>query len=38
MNSHKKKMTQMDKLLSEERSIAEVINNYFVNTSKSLNL
>ena len=37
MNSHKKKMTQMDKLLSEERSIAEVINNYF-NTSKSLNL
>ena len=38
MNSYKKKITEMDELLSEKRSIAEVINNYFVNTSKSLNL
>ena len=29
---------EKDKLLSEERSIAEVMNNYFADTSKSLNL
>ena len=38
MNSYKKMITEMDELLSAKRSIAEVINNYFVNTSKSLNL
>ena len=29
---------EKDKLLSDERSIAEVMNNYFVNITKSLNL
>ena len=29
---------EKDKLLSEERSIAEVMNNYFIDISKNLNL
>ena len=32
------RIIEKDKLLSEERSIAEVMNNYFVDISKSLNL
>ena len=38
MNSNKMRIIEKDKLLSEERSIAEVMNNYFVDISKSLNL
>ena len=38
MNFNKTMITEKDKLLSEERFIAEVMNNYFVDISKSLNL
>ena len=38
MNSNKMMMIEKDKLLSEEGSIAEAMNNYFVAISKSLNL
>ena len=38
MNSKKMMIIEKDKLLSEERSIAEVMNNYFVDISKGLNL
>ena len=38
MNSNKMMMIGKDKLLSEEGSIAEAMNNYFVAISKSLNL
>ena len=38
MNSNKMMIIEKDKLLSEERSIAEVMNNYFADISKSLNL
>ena len=38
MNSNKMMIIEKDKLLSEERSIAEVVNNYFADISKSLNL
>ena len=38
MNSNKMMITEKDKLLSEEESIAEVMNNYFVDVSKSLKL
>ena len=38
MNSNKMMIIEKDKSLSEERSIAEVMNNYFVDLSKSLNL
>ena len=38
MNSNKMMIIEKDKLLSEEESIAEVMNNYFVDVSKSLKL
>ena len=38
MNFNKMMILEEDKLLSEEGSIAEVMNNYFVDISKSLNL
>ena len=38
MNSNKMMIIEKDKLLSEEGSIAEVMNNYFVDMSKSVNL
>ena len=38
MNSNKVMMIEEDKLLSEQSSIAEIMNNYFVDISKSLNL
>ena len=38
MNSNKMMIIEKDKLLSEENSIAEVMDNYFVDISKSLNL
>ena len=38
MNFNKMMIFEEDKLLSEEGSIAEVMNNYFVDISKSLNL
>ena len=38
MNSNKMMIIEKDKLLSEESSNAEVINNYFVDIKKSLNL
>ena len=38
MNSNKMMIIEKSKLLSEERSIAEVMNKYFVGVSKSLNL
>ena len=34
MNSNKMMIIEKDKLLSEEGSIAEVMNNYFVDISK----
>ena len=38
INSNKMMIIEKDKLLSEERSIAEVMNNYFIDISKNLNL
>ena len=38
MNSNKMMIIEKDKLLSEEGSIAEVMNNYVVDISKSQNL
>ena len=38
MNSNKMMIIEKDKVLSEERSIAKVMNNYFADISKSLNL
>ena len=38
MKSNKMMIIEKDKLFSEERSIADVMNNYFVGISKSLNL
>ena len=38
MNSNKLMIIEEDKLFSEERPIAEVVNNYFIDISKSLNL
>ena len=38
MNFNKMMILEEDRLLSEEGSIAEVMNNYFVDVSKSLNL
>ena len=38
MSSNKIMIIEKDKLLSEEESIAEVMNNYFVDVSKSLKL
>ena len=38
MNSNKMMIIEKDKLLSEEGSIAEVMSNYFVDMSKSVNL
>ena len=38
MNSNKMMIIEKDKLLSEEGSVAEVMNNYVVDISKSQNL
>ena len=38
MNSNKMMIIEKDKFLSEEKSIADVMNNYFADTLKSLNL
>ena len=38
MNSNKMMIIDKDKLLSEEKSITEVMSKYFVDISKSLNL